>query len=77
MSVFGSIPLSFVRLETVYVAASDQTLSLEFEFGAGVANPDVNRDLIVIITTRTKKRKEVLHGCGRNWQTRVSISCRS
>lgn len=75
--MFGTIPLSFVCLEAVYAEASDQILSLEIEFGAGVANPDANKDFIAIIKTRTRKRKEVLGGGGRNWQSRVSVSCRS
>lgn len=75
--MFGSIPLSFVHLEAVYAVASDQILSLEIEFGSEVANSDANRDLIAIVKTRTRKRKEVLRGGGRNWQTRVSISCGS
>lgn len=75
--MFGSITLSFVCLEAVYAAASDQMLSLETEFGAGVADSDANRDLIAIVKTRTRKRKEALRGGGRNWQTRGSISCES
>ena len=62
-------------METVYAEASDQILSLEIEFGAGVANSDANRDFIAIIKTRTRTKKEVLGSGGRKWQTRVSISC--
>ena len=61
-------------MEAVYAEGSDHILSLEIEFGAGVANPDANRDFIAIIKTGTRK-KEVLGGGGRIWQIRVFISC--
>lgn len=45
--MFGSIPLSLAHLETGSTEVSDQILSREIEFGAGVADVDLrtNRDL--------------------------------
>lgn len=68
--MFGSIPLSLAHLETVSTEVSDQILSCEIEFGAGVADVDLrtNRDLTAIVKTRAKNGKEAQGGgrhCGK------------